>query len=251
MVEPYFTDGTVTLFHGDMNEVLPSLGIRAECIVTDPPYAETNLAWDQWPNGWPSVAATVTDSMWCFGSMRMFLNRINEFDGWFFSQDLIWEKMNGTGFTTDRFKRVHEIATHWYRGKWADIHHKTPRIPRTGPEITSFVGRSKIPHTGKIGPHVYTDDGKRLMKSVIKSSSVRHKGRHPTEKPTALLDPMIRYACPPGGLVIDPFSGSGSTLDAARSAGRRAIGIEAREDYAEATAKRLAQPLLTAFVEDM
>jgi site-specific DNA-methyltransferase (adenine-specific) len=55
---------------------------------------------------------------------------------------------------------------------------------------------------------------------------------------------MIAYACPPGGLVLDMFAGSGSTLDAARSSGRRAVGIEADERYAEAAARRLSQPLL-------
>ena len=64
---------------------------------------------------------------------------------------------------------------------------------------------------------------------------------HPTEKPAGLLDPLIRYACPPGGLVIDPFAGSGSTLDTARCTGRRAIGIEADERYAELAARRLSQ----------
>jgi site-specific DNA-methyltransferase (adenine-specific) len=67
---------------------------------------------------------------------------------------------------------------------------------------------------------------------------------HPTEKPIGILDPLIRYACPTGGLVLDPFAGSGSTLDAARQAGRRAIGIEGDEKYAEAAAKRLSQSVL-------
>jgi site-specific DNA-methyltransferase (adenine-specific) len=60
------------------------------------------------------------------------------------------------------------------------------------------------------------------------------------------LDPLIRYACPPSGLVLDPFAGSGSTLDAARQAGRRAIGIEAHEPYAEAAARRLDAFVLPA-----
>jgi adenine-specific DNA-methyltransferase len=49
---------------------------------------------------------------------------------------------------------------------------------------------------------------------------------HPTQKPTQALEPLIRTFCKPDGLVLDPFCGSGSTLVAARSAGRRFIGIE-------------------------
>ncbi len=64
---------------------------------------------------------------------------------------------------------------------------------------------------------------------------------HPTEKPIGILDPLIRYACPPGGTVLDPFAGSGSTLVAARDSGRKAVGIEASEAYCAAIANRLAQ----------
>lgn len=243
MIKPYFDDGDVSLYLGDMREILPALEIRADCIVADPPYGETRLTWDQWPHGWPDVAAAATDSMWCFGSMRMFLDQVSQFARWRFSQDVIWEKENGTGFATDRFKRVHEIALHWYRGAWGDVHHDTPRVPHNGPRHKTRNRYRGPTHTDHIGLSRYEDDGTRLVRSVLKAKSIR-RGLHPTEKPTQILDPLIRYACPAGGLVLDPFAGSGSTLDAARSAGRRAIGIEANEAYIEKAARRLSQPLL-------
>lgn len=244
MVEPYFTDGTVTLYLGDMREILPALEVRADCVVTDPPYGDTSLDWDRWVEGWPRIAASITDSMWCFASMRMLLNHANEFNGWRMSQDIVWEKHNGSGFMADRFKRVHEFAVHWYQGAWGDLY-KQPQ--HTLDATARQVRRKQRPtHMGEIdaGSYLSVDGGPRLTRSVLKVRSMHGRAIHPTEKPIGILDPLIRYACPPGGLVLDPFAGSGSTLDAARSTGRRAIGIEANEAYIEAAAKRLSQPLL-------
>ena len=242
---PYWSDETCALYLGDMREVLPVLGITADCIIADPPYGETSLAWDRWPDGWLPVAAKATRSMWCFGSLRMYLEHAAEFKAakWKLSQDIIWEKANGTGFADDRFKRVHETAAHWYRGEWRDIRHNTPRTDYAGPDKHARARGSRTPHTGEIGAHYYEDDGTRLARSVLYVKSVRG-GLHRTEKPVPILSPLIEYACKPGGLVVDCFTGSGSTLDAARMLGCHAIGIELFEPHAEEAAKRLSQMIL-------
>ena len=75
---------------------------------------------------------------------------------------------------------------------------------------------------------------------------------HPTVKPTDLnqrLLFLLEYLCrltasPTGGIVLDPFMGSGSTLVAAKKVGRAAIGIEIEEKYCEIAAKRLSQEIL-------
>lgn len=263
---PYYQDDQVTLYLGDMREVLPSLGVQADLIVADPPYAETSLAWDRWPGGWTVTAAETASSMWCFGSMRMFLNQVDSFrePGWKMSQDIVgrdetgqpvydhvnavWEKNAGSGLQADRFRRIHEHVVHWYRGPWGRTYHEAQRyIPEAG--ATGHTRPGNVARKASPGEHIrpggqysgaWVDDGTRLMTSVIKAKNLRGKAIHPMEKPVELLDPLIRYACPEGGLVVDPFAGSGSTLDAARQSGRRAIGIEAREEYCEAAALRLS-----------
>lgn len=62
---------------------------------------------------------------------------------------------------------------------------------------------------------------------------------HPTEKPVDVLEPLVRNYCREGGLVLDPFCGSGSTLVAANAAGRRYAGIEIDPNHAETARKRL------------
>lgn len=246
-VTPYWTspDRNVQLYHGDMREVLPTLGTSVDLVLADPPYGETSLTWDRWPTGWPALAATAASSMWCFGSMRMFLDRREEFAQWKLSQDIVWEKANGAGFAADRFRRVHDHALHWYRGDWAALHHDTPRSVYSGQD--KHARRTDQPsHTGAIGGYVYQDDGTRLARSVMRLPSMHGRAIHPTEKPVGILTPLIAYACRPAGTVLDPFAGSGATLDAARQSGRRAIGIEADERYCEAAARRLDQLTLEA-----
>jgi site-specific DNA-methyltransferase (adenine-specific) len=243
---PYYVDDRVTLYLGDFREVLPTLDVKADLIVTDPPYGETSLDWDRWPDGWLTEAAKYARSMWCFGSMRMFLDRRDEFAAWKLSQDVVWEKHRPSTVATDRFARIHEHATHWYHGPWGDIQHQTPKVPHLGPRRAT-AHRAAIPANirGDLGAVSWEDDGTRWHPSVVRARTMHRNGAiNETEKPTGIVEPLIAYGCPPGGLVVDLFAGSCSTLVAARNLGRRAIGIEKREAQCEKAALRLAQDVL-------
>lgn len=243
LARAYYSDDSVVLIHGDWRELIPP-DFRADLIVTDPPYGETSLDWDRWPTGWPALAAPHADAMWCFGSMRMFLDHAAEFADWRLSQDVVWEKHNGSSFHADRFRRVHEHALHWYQGDWVKIHHEPPTTPDA---TTRTVRRKARPaHTGNIDaqPYVSHDGGPRLMRSVIQAPSAHGYAINPAQKPAAVVEHLIAYGCPPGGVILDPFAGSCTTGVAARLAGRRAVLYEIREDQCALAALRLSQGVL-------
>lgn len=64
-------------------------------------------------------------------------------------------------------------------------------------------------------------------------------GGHPTQKPVDLMRYLVRLVTPPGGIVLDPFAGSGSTGVAALREGFRFIGVEREQDYVDMATKRL------------
>lgn len=241
---------------GDCRHVLPGLAAHSvDAVIADPPYGVTSLAWDVPVDDWLPLVDRVlrpAGSMWVFGSLRSLAPLIAQADAgelgpWRFSHEVVWEKHNGSGFQADRFRRVHELAAHFYRGAWGDVY----RSPVVTLDVTKRTRRSKRrpTHTGHIDtrPYVTEDGGPRLMRSVIRVRSEHGRADHPTQKPTGILRPLIEYACPPGGLVLDPFAGAGSTGVAAREPGREALLIELDVDYHSAATARLAQAPL--FVE--
>jgi len=253
VIEPYAAGAGWTIYHGDCRVVMPCLQLSAVgLVVADPPYGETSLPWDRWPTGWvEAVGEAVRPDvpLWCFGSMRMFIAQADDFSGWTFGQDLVWEKHNGSGFIADRFKRVHEHVVQWYRGPWADIY----RSPVTTKDaVAKQVRRKQRPaHTGDVGRGAYLsrDGGPRLMRSVLRVRSCHGYAVVPTQKPLGVIEPLLLYSLAPGGVVLDPTMGSGSTLRIAVDRGYRAIGIEADEATCELAAGRLAQGALRLYEE--
>lgn len=95
---------------------------------------------------------------------------------------------------------------------------------------------------------IFKNDNKQ-MRSVWSLStpgkSEKIFGKHPTQKPVALLERAVQAACPKGGIVLDPFCGSGTTGVAALKLGRKFIGIDSNKEYLG----RLAHPRLREVVE--
>src|ERR1700677_1906925 len=122
MIAPVFDKAGVTLYHGNCLDIMPQLD-PVDAVITDPPYGETSLMWDKVVRGWRTLLPLQDHaSLWQFGSMRSLLSE--NFDSWHFAQDIVWEKQNGSGFASDRFKRVHELIIHLYpdHSPWGNIY---------------------------------------------------------------------------------------------------------------------------------
>ena len=115
----------------------------------------------------------------------------------------------------------------------------TPGIRRKAHETNAMSGRLALTGKTEAGPG---DSGSaaRFFYCAKASKSGRGEGNnHPTVKPTDLMRYLCRLVTPPGGVVLDPFMGSGSTGVAARLEGFHFVGIEKEEKYCEIAKARL------------
>lgn len=96
---------------------------------------------------------------------------------------------------------------------------------------------------GRVGGRTETDRGgaSRFFYTAKADAQERRGSKHPTVKRLDLMRWLVRLVTPPGGLVLDPFAGSGTTLEAARAEGFRAVGIEREAEYLPDIARRLQQ----------
>jgi site-specific DNA-methyltransferase (adenine-specific) len=147
-------------------------------------------------------------------------------------------------------------------GRWPanTLHDGSPEVvamfPETGPGHTPQSrpagGIACDGHKGQQGLQERGFDSgsaARFFYCAKASKADRDEGNpHPTVKPTALLRYLVRLVTPPGGLVLDPFAGSGSTGKAAAFEGFRFIGIELDPEYAEIARRRIAAAKVAAKV---
>lgn len=276
-MRPYFTDDSTTLYHGDAATVLATLPDgSADCIVTSPPYLglrDYGVAGQIGAESSPAeyVAALVAvfhearrvladdGTLWLnlgdsYDSAKNLLGipwRVAfalQDDGWILRNDIIWHKSNAMPESvTDRLSNRHEHLFMLSKSQryWFDLdpirepHESTP--DRAGG--TALRGQKAIRPSGP-NSGAYSEGG-RNPGDVWTIASQPFGEAHFATMPPALAERCVRAGCKPGGTVLDPFSGSGTTGLAAARHGRRYVGIDLNREYLDLSLRtRLAQPSL-------
>ncbi|MCL2711121.1 MAG: site-specific DNA-methyltransferase [Planctomycetaceae bacterium] len=220
------TIGNCYLYHGDSFDILPELDVVADAVISDPPYGITHHDWDTsfaLKHVWRYLERKTKPAanFVFFGCGDFTIDLINA--RWYcYRYDLIWVKNNRTDFRNANLKplRSHEsILVFGHPGYNKESTYNPQKIPGS---------RGGLVHPGSV-LHFDHDRG----------NGQQGKNHHPTQKPLALMEWLVKTYTNEFDTVIDPFMGSGTTGVACALHNRRFIGIEREKQYFDKAAERI------------
>lgn len=222
-MKPYYSDDSVTIYHGDCREIIPCVG--ANLAIFDPPYGCDVKYGDAYDDD--------RETYW----------------QWFLPCLEIILKHSATTVFTHRVASIQRITGQDWTGVW---HKPCAMGARIGNSVI-------LPHWEPIFMFGIHSSGTKstYLPDVITINPQRAGGNseigrakwksdkqadHPCPKPIDLFLRLITaFDQESNRIILDPFMGSGTTLRAAKDLGRKAIGIEIEERYCEIASKRMAQ----------
>ena len=230
------------LIQGDCLEVLPTLAGPVDMILADLPYGTTACAWDSvipFEPLWAQYKRLIKPrgAVVLFGSQPFTSALVMSNPGWF-KYEWVWDKKLATGFLDANRKPMKRHENIVVFSDSAIIYNPQfeKGTPYKRPPKADFAGYGKFELLAGCN-----ETGDRYPTSIIEISNAnRNKDGHPTQKPVALLEYLIRTYTNEGETVLDNTMGSGSTGVAAMLTGRRFIGIEMDPGYFVIAEKRIA-----------
>lgn len=227
-----------------------------DLIVIDPPYNELPLDWDKFTS-WDEIAKQFdrilkdNGQVYIFGKQPMLSEILFKFRDYFkYRFEYIWSKNRGTWSSNYAPLKTHEIIWCFKKkeAKTTNLFFDLDSIKTPGePYVRKNKVKSTVRNNWKAN-HTIENDGRRFPLSVISHPPVTRKDKiegqpHPTQKPLHILEIIIKSSCPPDGVVLDCFMGSGSTAIACLNLERNFIGCEIESKFIALCELRIASTI--------
>lgn len=244
MTQPDWQSEGVTLYNGDcLVEMSRIADGSVDMILADLPYGTTACKWDTvipfeplWKHYKRIIkrnGAIVLTASQPFTSALVMSN-----PGWF-RHRWVWNKNNSAGFATVRhrpFSICEDIVVFGAAGVTYNPQMETRGRPRLKGGYSASENYGIVPSKSKSNEY--------YPKNLLNFPNASQAGKvHPTQKPVALMEYLIRTYTNEGETVLDNTMGSGTTMVACLNTGRRGIGIELDEGYFEIAKKRIQQAI--------
>ena len=234
----------IELWQGDCLELMSNIPDKSvDCIITDLPYGTTQCKWDTiipFEPLWRQYNRIIKDNgaIVLFGtepfSSHLRLSNLKNY-----KYDWIWDKVKGTGFLNAKRQpmRNHELISVFYKKQCIynpqkTYGHKMKKSYRSKDLQTDVYGEMKNDYT--------YESTERYPRSIqVFSTDTQNSSLHPTQKPVALIEYLIKTYTNVGELVFVSCMGSGTTGVACINTNRRFIGIELDNNYFKIAKERI------------
>lgn len=247
----------IRLLHGDCLELMKDISDNSiDLCLTDPPYGTTACKWDNvipFEPMWKELKRIVKNNgAICLFGNEPFSSHLRLSNLKMFKYDWIWDKVQPSGAHLARKMpmKLHEIISVFYL-KQCNYYRQMSDRPKKDIRVNAVRNKNNQKtkeshdHLGKLRNKYASDydPTKVNPKTIIRFSKQpkRVKYKHPTQKPVALLEYLIKTYTLEGETVLDFTMGSGSTGVAAKNLNRNFIGIEQDNKYFEIARKRIKQ----------
>ena len=248
-----YRNGDILMIHGDCLEKMKYIPDKSiDMILCDLPYGTTSCKWDvviPFEPLWEQYKRIIKDrgAIVLFGS-EPFSSYLRMSNIKQFKYDWIWDKSKPTGFINAKNAplKKHENISIFSKGMTANCNSNNMIYKPQGVIVSKKLKKSKYNENDILGLRPsrnnegYIQDFSNYPKSILRFNS-ETKTKHPTQKPVALLEYMIKTYTLEGETVLDNCMGSGSTGVACINTKRNFIGIEKDDKYFEIAKKRIEE----------
>ena len=248
------------IIQGDCLDVMRGMADSSvDAIITDLPYGTTAIKWDTvipLNEMWACVRRVLKlGGVFVTTASQPFTTHLIASNFEWFKYEWIWQKSMSSGFfhAKNAPLKAHENVVVFSSGMIAHEGKSTARMTYNPQMVSGKPYKKNIDAKKQMKGHnmqrpshkdfLLINDGTRCPSSVLCFKNPNHKNDHPTQKPVALYEYLIRTYTNVGDTVLDICMGSGTTGVAAMNTGRRFIGIEREPEYVDIAQRRVGLSL--------